>query len=217
MMKNDEHRGLSDQHTLQNAPKRPRNLRQVILYLVVYFEKGGFAHHTEAALKLNLICEYTIWRYAMTKAEAEQFARRCLYVHRENTARLEQKMFKYEIVRERGSCIAPQFSERGGKTSAGYIESIPMWLEEIEALEAEIIDLRLIVPPITRLLHDLEEAKQEEFIVYKLKYERKLSWAKARDKAAEEHGIGSSSFKTLNNELLRMAVCYLDRAADNIG
>jgi hypothetical protein len=146
----------------------------------------------------------------MTKKEAEQFARRCLYVHRENVARLEQKLFKYEIAREKGSLITQQFNERGGKASAGYIESIPMWLEEVEALEAEIIDLRLIVPPITRLLHDLEEAKQEELVVYKLKYEQKLSWEKARSKCAEEHHMGWRAFQRCSESLLNQAISYLD-------
>jgi hypothetical protein len=146
----------------------------------------------------------------MTKAEAEKFARRCLYNYRENAARLEQKLFKYEIARERGSRIEQQFNERGGKASAGYIESVPGWLEEIEMLEAQILDLRLQVPPIQRLLRDLEAAGQEMLVVYKLRYEQRLSWEKARGKAADEHGIGWRIFQRCNESLLSKAILYLD-------
>jgi hypothetical protein len=146
----------------------------------------------------------------MTRTEAEQFARRCLYNYRENAARLEQKIFKYEIARERGSRIEQQFGERGGKASAGYIESVPGWLEEIEMLEAQIVDLRLQAPPIQRLLRDLEETQRGEFIIYRFKYEEKLSWERAREKAADEHNIGGSAFKTMNRELIKMAIRYLD-------
>ena len=145
----------------------------------------------------------------MTKAEAEQFARRCLYNYRENAARLEQKIFKAEIMRERGSRVIQQFDERGGKAGAGYVDSIPCWLEGVEFLEAEIIALKFCVPPITRLLRDLEAARREEVFIYKAKYEQRLSWEKARQKVVEEHGIGGSAFKTLNRKLINAAIGYL--------
>ena len=146
----------------------------------------------------------------MTKSEAEQFARRCLYNYHENAARLEQKLFKYEIAREKGSRVIQQFHERPGKVSAGYIDSIPSWLEEVEFLEAAIIDLRLCVLPIERLLRDLEATQQEELIVYRLKYEQRLSWSKAKAQALDTHNITDKRFRGLNNNLISMATAYLD-------
>ena len=146
----------------------------------------------------------------MTKAEAEQFARRCLYNYRENAARLEQKIFKAEIMRERGSRVIQQFDERGGKAGAGYVDSIPCWLEGVEFLEAEIIGLKFRVPPITRLLRDLEAARQGELIVYRLKYEQRLSWNKAKAQALDAHNIADKLFRSLNNSLISTAVAYLD-------
>jgi hypothetical protein len=66
------------------------------------------------------------------------------------------------------------------------------------------------VPPIKRLLHDLEIAQQEALIIYKIKYEQRLSWERARNKVAEEHNIGSRAFWKLNNELVATAIKYLD-------
>jgi hypothetical protein len=146
----------------------------------------------------------------MTKAEAERFARSCLYNYRENTARLEQKIFKYEIAKEKGSRIEQQFRERGGKASASYIDSVPDWLEATELLEAQIYDLRLCVEPVQRLLKDLGETQQEAMVIYKLRYEQRLSWEKAKIEARDEYNIGSRAFWERNNDLIERVIRYLD-------
>ena len=146
----------------------------------------------------------------MTKSEAESFARKCLYNYREDTGRLEQKRLKLEIAKERGSYLGQEYRERPGKASAKYVDSVPGWLTEIEFLEASIADLELCVTPIQRLLKDLEETQQEAFVVYQLKYERRLSWEKAKNEARENHCIGSRAFLERNADLIGRAIQYLD-------
>ena len=145
----------------------------------------------------------------MTRTEAEKYARQCLYNHRENIARLAQKLDKYEIVRRKGSRVEQTYGD-SGRASVTYIDPMPLWVEEMELLEREIPELRLRVLPIQRLLRDLEETRQEALIIYKLKYEQRLSWEAARNRASENHNIGGSAFKTLNLELIRMTIRYLD-------
>ena len=145
----------------------------------------------------------------MTKTEAESLARQCLYNYRENAARLAQKLDKYEIVRQRGSRTVQKFGD-GGVAIVTYIDSTPLWIDEMELLEREIQELRLRVLPIQRLLRNLEETRQEALVVYRLKYERRLSWRNARDKASEEYGIGWRTFNRCDTQLLDMSIRYLD-------
>ena len=149
----------------------------------------------------------------MTKAEAEKFVRGTLYNYRQNAARLAQKLDKYEIAKRGGSRAVQMFGD--GSKMVSYIDSTPWWIEAIELLEREIIDLRFRVLPIERLLKDLEETLPDIFIVYKLKYEQHLSWEKACEKASVEHGIGVWAFKTLNRELIKNAILYLDLRIEN--
>ena len=148
----------------------------------------------------------------MTKAEAEKFARQCLYNYRENAARFAQKQDKYEIARLKGSRTEQNLSD--GRKVVTYIDSTPWWIEEIELLEWEIADLRLRALPIERLLKDLEETKSEMLVMYKLKYEQRLPWSKARECASEEYSIGWRVFNRCGQELLETAIRYLDLRID---
>ena len=146
----------------------------------------------------------------MTRTEAEKFARSCLYNYREDIARLEQKRLKLEAARRRGSYLGQEYRERPGRMSARYIDSVPGWLEEIEFLEACITDLELCVLPVQKLLQDLETTKQDALIVYRTRYERRMSWERAKFEARDEYGIGSRAFWVATDDLINRTIQYLD-------
>ena len=146
----------------------------------------------------------------MTRTEAEKFARSCLYNFREDVARLEQKKLKLGAVRQRGSYLGQEYRDRPGRMSARYVDSVPGWLEEVEFLEACIVDLELCVLPVQKLLQDLENTKQDALIVYKTRYERRMSWERAKFDARDEYGIGSRAFWVAADDLLERAIRYLD-------
>jgi len=150
----------------------------------------------------------------MTKNDAEKFARTCLYFHRENVARLEQKRLKLQIARENGSLVVQNYREQAGRASVHYVDSVPAWIEDAEQMELAVNRLRIIVEPIQKMLCDLEETQNDELVVYKLRYDWKLSWDNARLDAIEKHNIGQKFFGTLNNRLVGRTVCRLDLEID---
>lgn len=143
----------------------------------------------------------------MTRNEAEKFARSCLYNYREDVARLEQKRLKLENL---SSLKGVDYNNDAGKVSARYIDSVPWWLEEQEQIEKDIRDLRMRTEPVLRLIKDLEATKQNALIVYKTRYEQRMSWERARFEAREIYGVGFRAFETAVSDLINRTIRYLD-------
>ena len=147
----------------------------------------------------------------MTRTEAEKFARACLFSYREEVARLEQKRFKLQTL---SSSKSVRYGNESGKASAHYVDSVPWWLEVQEQLEHDIRELELKTGAIARLLADIFEADKGVHLVYELKYDKKLSWEKAKAAALEKCDITDKMFRRLHSNLVSLAISYLDIAID---
>ena len=147
----------------------------------------------------------------MIRTEAEKFARGCLYSYREEIARLEQKRFKLETL---SSSKSVEYGNESGKSSAHYVDSVPWWLEVQEQLEHDIRELELKTRAIARLLADIFETDKGAHLVYELKYDKKLSWEKAKAIALEKCDITDKMFRRLHCNLVSLAISYLDIAID---
>ena len=148
----------------------------------------------------------------MTKTEARRFARQCLCNYREDLSRLEQKILKKDSL---SSLKGIEYGNEAGKTTAGYVDSVPWWLEAQEELERAIRELTLRTRPITRLLERLRQAEdsKELYQVYVLRWENRLGWTAAMIRM-QEHGVTERGYRRLEYQLVDMAISFLDIKID---
>ncbi len=105
-------------------------------------------------------------------------ARRMLYEYEVNVRLLENKTELAKIIRETGSRAQQHHSERGGKVSGRYVDSVPKWLQDVESVEWQINQLQWEVIGIEHLLKFLRTSQRETdnamYSIYELKYKGRV-------------------------------------------
>lgn len=110
--------------------------------------------------------------------DATHEARRMLYSFEENSRLLENREELARVIREQGSRAQQHHSEHGGRASARYIDSVPRWLEDAEAVEDQILRLEMECIGVRCLLKFLKESVLESnrdlCSIYELRYRDRL-------------------------------------------